>query len=67
MARLQIEVRSRSSPCTMIRARSAISRGTAWTEFTFADFNIDQPRVSIVLSVADTIRLEYDFRLLQQR
>lgn len=35
--------------------------GTARTQFTFKDFNMDQPRVPIVLSVADTIRLEYDF------
>ena len=37
--------------------------GTASTAFTFKDFGLDQPRVPIVLSVADTIRLEYDFRL----
>jgi polyisoprenoid-binding protein YceI len=36
--------------------------GTASTAFTFKDFGLDQPRVPIVLSVADTIRLEYDFR-----
>ena len=35
--------------------------GTAKTQFTFKDFNMDQPKVPIVLSVADTIRLEYDF------
>jgi polyisoprenoid-binding protein YceI len=35
--------------------------GTAGTSFTFADFSITQPRVPIVLSVADTIRLEGDF------
>lgn len=35
--------------------------GTAKTMFTFKDFNMDQPRVPIVLSVADTIKLEYDF------
>jgi polyisoprenoid-binding protein YceI len=40
--------------------------GTASTAFTFKDFNIDQPRVPIVLSVADTIKLEYDFRLVQK-
>lgn len=40
--------------------------GSAWTEFTFADFQITQPRVPIVLSVADTIRLEYDFRLVRK-
>lgn len=37
--------------------------GLATTSFTFADFAIAQPRVPVVLSVADTIRLEYEFRL----
>lgn len=36
--------------------------GTATTAFTFKDINLDQPKVPVVLSVADTIRLEYDFR-----
>src|SRR3954462_4502096 len=35
--------------------------GTAATAFTFADFSITQPRVPVVLSVADTIKLEGDF------
>jgi polyisoprenoid-binding protein YceI len=38
-----------------------VIRGTAATRFTFADFSLTQPRVSVVLSVADTIGLEYDF------
>ena len=38
--------------------------GTAATAFTFKDFGLDQPRVQVVLSVADTIRLEYDFRFV---
>jgi polyisoprenoid-binding protein YceI len=37
--------------------------GTAATKFAFSDFGLTQPRVPIVLSVADTIRLEYDFNL----
>jgi len=37
--------------------------GTATTKFTFDDFSLTQPRVRIVLSVADTIALEYDFNL----
>lgn len=37
--------------------------GTAATAFTFDDMQLPQPRVPIVLSVADTIHLEYDFRL----
>ena len=28
----------------------------------FKDVGLDQPRVPVVLSVADTIKLEYDFR-----
>jgi hypothetical protein len=36
--------------------------GTAVTAFTFKDFELVQPRVPVVLSVADTIKLEYDFR-----
>ncbi len=36
--------------------------GTASTAFTFKDFNMDQPHVSVVLAVEDTITLEYDFR-----
>jgi polyisoprenoid-binding protein YceI len=40
--------------------------GTAKTAFTFDDFGIPQPRVAIVLSVADTIQLEYDFNFAAQ-
>jgi len=36
--------------------------GTAVTAFTFKDFELAQPRVPVVLSVGDTIKLEYDFR-----
>jgi hypothetical protein len=32
------------------------------TSFTFKDFSLEQSRVPVVLSVADTIKLEYDFR-----
>ena len=35
--------------------------GSAATAFTFSDFTITQPRVPIVLSVSDTIKLEGDF------
>jgi polyisoprenoid-binding protein YceI len=38
--------------------------GSASTAFTFKDFGLEQPRVPVVLSVADTIRLEYDFRFV---
>jgi polyisoprenoid-binding protein YceI len=39
--------------------------GSAWTTFTFADFGLVQPRVPVLLSVADTIRLEYDFHMVK--
>ena len=38
--------------------------GTAATAFTFKDFALDQPRVPVLLSVADTIKLEYGFRFV---
>ena len=41
--------------------------GTSSTVFTFADFALQQPRVPILLSVADTIRLEYAFQLTPTR
>jgi len=37
--------------------------GTAATAFTFTEFGLSQPRVPVVLSVSDTIKLEYDFSL----
>lgn len=37
--------------------------GTARTEFTFEEHGIQKPRLARVLSVADQIRLELDFRL----
>jgi polyisoprenoid-binding protein YceI len=40
--------------------------GTAVTSFTFKDFSLEQPRVPVVLSVADTIKLEYDFRFASE-
>lgn len=40
--------------------------GTAATAFTFDQFQLTQPRVPVVLSVADTIRLEYDFNLKRE-
>lgn len=41
--------------------------GTAKTHFTFGEFGLEQPRVMVVLSVEDDIRLEYDFHLIQAR
>jgi polyisoprenoid-binding protein YceI len=40
--------------------------GTSFTQFTFKDISLDPPHVSVVLSVADTIKLEYDFHLVRQ-
>jgi polyisoprenoid-binding protein YceI len=47
------------------RADGSAVAGTAATAFTFKDFTIDQPRVPVVLSVSDTIKLEYEFRFVQ--
>lgn len=40
--------------------------GTASTRFVFDDFQMEKPRVRSVLSVADTIVLEYDFSLVRE-
>jgi polyisoprenoid-binding protein YceI len=40
--------------------------GTAATRFVFSDFQMEKPRVRSVLSVADTIALEYDFSLVRE-
>ena len=40
--------------------------GAATTSFTFADFGMAQPKVPVVLSVDETIKLEVDFTLLSQ-
>ncbi|HVN54523.1 MAG TPA: YceI family protein [Anaerolineaceae bacterium] len=39
------------------------AKGTATTSFTFEDFNLQQPRVPVVLSVEDHITLEVDITL----
>jgi polyisoprenoid-binding protein YceI len=41
--------------------------GNAATAFTFDQFGLAQPKVPIVLSVGDTIRLEYDFTLVPKQ
>jgi polyisoprenoid-binding protein YceI len=48
------------------RAEGQNVAGTATTAFTFKDAGLDQPKVPVVLSVADTIKLEYDFRFVRQ-
>lgn len=40
--------------------------GLATTSFTFADYNMEKPSVMSVLSVDDTIRLEYQFNLVAE-
>ncbi len=46
------------------RFRGDTVSGTASTSFTFADFQMEKPSVSIVLAVQDTLHLQYDFRLV---
>ena len=63
----EMTVRGVTRPTTWqvtARADGPAVVGTATTAFTFKDFNLEQPKVSIVLSVADTIKLEYDFRFV---
>jgi polyisoprenoid-binding protein YceI len=40
-------------------------KGTVSTGFTFADFGLVKPSVAIVLTVADSIHLEYDFDVVR--
>jgi len=40
--------------------------GRAETRFTFGTFGMQRPRVMVVLSVEDEIRLEYDFRFVRE-
>ena len=40
--------------------------GQAVTRIKFGDFGMTQPRVAIVLSVVDDIRLEYDFHFVRE-
>jgi hypothetical protein len=47
-------------------AKNGRVTGNASTLFTFSDFNLPQPRVPVLLSVEDTIRLEYDFSLVEK-
>jgi len=57
--------RSTTWAVTLTAAGDTLS-GTATTSFTFDDFTIAKPRVASVLSVDDTIKLEYDLRLVRQ-
>lgn len=40
--------------------------GKAVTRIKFGDFGMTQPRVAVVLSVVDDIRLEYDFHFVRE-
>ena len=40
--------------------------GTISTAFTFTDVGIKKPSRAIVLSVEDTVKLEYDFHLIKR-
>jgi protocatechuate 3,4-dioxygenase beta subunit len=42
------------------------AKGTATTSFTFEDFNLNQPKVPLVLSIVDHITLEVDVTLQRQ-
>jgi polyisoprenoid-binding protein YceI len=41
--------------------------GSATTAFPFSEFGLTQPKVPVVLSVADTIKLEYSFALIPKQ
>ena len=41
--------------------------GSASTAFTFDDMQLEQPRVPVLLSVADSIKLEINFNLVRQQ
>ena len=61
-----LTVRGVTKPTTwQVKAtfNGATVTGTASTAFTFAEFGLSQPRVPVVLSVSDSITLEYDFSL----
>ena len=48
------------------RAEGESITGQAVTRIKFGDFGMTQPRVAIVLSVVDDIRLEYDFHFVRE-
>ncbi|MEO8621192.1 MAG: YceI family protein [bacterium] len=63
-----LTVRGVTRPTTWkVTAQQAPGRatGSASTKFTFADFTMTPPKVPVLLSVADTIALEYDFTLVR--
>lgn len=64
-----LRVRDATRPTVWkVKANFAPGRvsGTAVTKFTFEQFGLTKPTVASVLSVADTIQLEYDFNLVAE-
>jgi polyisoprenoid-binding protein YceI len=55
-----------SSWDVIARAEGESITGQAVTRIRFGDFGMTQPRVAIVLSVVDDIRLEYDFHFVRE-
>jgi len=43
---------------------NGVFTGTASTHIKFGDFNMEQPRLMLVVSIVDDIKLEYDFDLM---
>lgn len=61
-----LTVKGVTRPATWkVKAQFQPSRviGSGYTLFTFSDVQLEQPKVPVILSLADTIRLEYDFTL----
>jgi polyisoprenoid-binding protein YceI len=50
-----------------VQFNNAAVTGSASTSFTFKDIQMEPPHVPVLLSVADTIKLEIDFDLVQQK
>jgi polyisoprenoid-binding protein YceI len=64
-----LTVRGVTRPTTWngtVQFNNAGVTGNASTVFTFEDIQLEQPRVPVLLSVADSIKLEIDFNLVRQ-
>jgi len=65
----QLTLRGVTRPTTwtaVVTATPTGFTGTTKTSFTFDRFEMTKPRVAVVLSVEDTIALEYDFALVRK-
>ncbi len=49
---------------TEATVRNGVFTGTASTHIKFGDFDMEQPRLMLVVSIVDDIKLEYDFDLI---